>query len=216
MKFFKRINSYLKNVSFIHWPAFIFKNLTYRLKGKKITSDHATLILGLHNIQTEGHLSIGQAGSLSHPDEKTFLDIRGTLIVKDSSYLGKGSRVQIAKGGKCTFDGGHFSGLATIVIKHSLTVGKGSVIAWNTEFLDWNSHKIVYEGREEKARGIAIGEHVWIGSGAKILQGVTIGNGCMVAANSVVTKSFPDNVLIGGNPAKILKENVRWENYECE
>ena len=52
---------------------------------------------------------------------------------------------------------------------------------------------------------VVIGNNVWIGGGVTILPGVCIGNNVVVGAGSVVTKSFPDNVVIAGNPAKIIK-----------
>lgn len=52
---------------------------------------------------------------------------------------------------------------------------------------------------------IKIGNNVYIGNNALILPGVTIGNNVIVAAGSVVTKSIPNDVVVGGNPAKILK-----------
>ncbi|WP_300976940.1 DapH/DapD/GlmU-related protein [Flavobacterium sp.] len=55
-------------------------------------------------------------------------------------------------------------------------------------------------------KGIKIGNNCWIGSKVTVLDGVAIGNGCIIAAGSVVTKSFPDNCIIGGVPAKIIKE----------
>ena len=54
-------------------------------------------------------------------------------------------------------------------------------------------------------KGITIGKNCWIGSKVTILDGVNIGDGCILAAGSVVTKSFPANSIIGGVPAKILK-----------
>lgn len=52
---------------------------------------------------------------------------------------------------------------------------------------------------------ITIGENVWIGANATICPGVTLGNNVVVGAGAVVTKNFPDNVVIGGVPAKIIK-----------
>ena len=57
-----------------------------------------------------------------------------------------------------------------------------------------------------KSLPIEIKDNVWIGSKATILGGVTINSGCVVAAGAVVNKSFPENVVVGGVPAKILKE----------
>lgn len=54
-------------------------------------------------------------------------------------------------------------------------------------------------------KGIEIGENCWIGSKVTFLDGVTLGSGCVIAAGSVVNKSFPDNSIIGGVPAKLLK-----------
>ena len=54
---------------------------------------------------------------------------------------------------------------------------------------------------------VRIGNDVWIGGGVIILPGVTIGNNVIVGAGSVVTKNIPNDVIVAGNPAKIIKEN---------
>ena len=53
---------------------------------------------------------------------------------------------------------------------------------------------------------IKIGKRVWIGENAVILGGVTIGDGAVVAANAVVTKDVPPYTIVGGVPAKVIKE----------
>lgn len=54
-------------------------------------------------------------------------------------------------------------------------------------------------------KGIHIGNNCWIGAKVTILDGVTIGDNCVIAAGAVVTKSVPDNMIVGGVPAKVLK-----------
>lgn len=63
-------------------------------------------------------------------------------------------------------------------------------------------------------KGIKIGKNCWIGSKVTILDGVEIGDGCILAAGSVITKSFPDNSIIGGVPAKLLK--TRTHEYQSD
>jgi acetyltransferase-like isoleucine patch superfamily enzyme len=59
-----------------------------------------------------------------------------------------------------------------------------------------------------KSRGIAVGDDVWIGSHAVILDGITIGNHAIVAAGAVVTKNVPEYAIVGGNPARVLSIRV--------
>jgi maltose O-acetyltransferase len=58
----------------------------------------------------------------------------------------------------------------------------------------------------EYAKPIRIGNNCWIGGHATINPGVVLGNNVVVASGSVVTKSFGDNVVIGGNPARVIRE----------
>jgi acetyltransferase-like isoleucine patch superfamily enzyme len=57
--------------------------------------------------------------------------------------------------------------------------------------------------------GIVIEDDCWLGAGAKILDGVTIGRGSVVGAGAVVTKSFPPHSIIGGVPAKVLRNRAQ-------
>lgn len=63
----------------------------------------------------------------------------------------------------------------------------------------------------EPTRPIVIGNKVWIGTNVTVLKGVKIGDGCVIAAGSLVTKDIPANCLAGGVPAKVIKENVKWK-----
>ena len=64
----------------------------------------------------------------------------------------------------------------------------------------------LYDNRKHTTAPVHIGKYCWIGMGAIILPGVTLGDYSIVAAGSIVTKSYPDGYcVIGGNPARVLK-----------
>ena len=59
---------------------------------------------------------------------------------------------------------------------------------------------------KEYAKPVTFGDNVWVGGSAIINPGVTVGNNVVIASGAVVTKNIPDNVVVGGNPARIIKE----------
>ena len=77
--------------------------------------------------------------------------------------------------------------------------------------IDGNGHELIIGGKPRpRTRPLTIGDHVWIGTGAMVLGGVTIGDGAVVAAGSVVTKDVPGKVIVAGNPARVVREDVSW------
>lgn len=96
----------------------------------------------------------------------------------------------------------------------SLTIGRDCMISSNVQIRTGDSHAIYNsEGhRINYAENVNIGDMVWLGEGARVLKGVILKDNIIVSTGAVVTKSFDENVLIGGVPAKILKNNVNWSH----
>jgi acetyltransferase-like isoleucine patch superfamily enzyme len=70
------------------------------------------------------------------------------------------------------------------------------------------THPLNYEDRNkglEKALPITVGNNVWFGANVSVMPGVTIGNGCVIGAGSVVTNDIPDNSIAMGVPCKVMK-----------
>ncbi|MFH4151026.1 DapH/DapD/GlmU-related protein, partial [Acinetobacter baumannii] len=85
-------------------------------------------------------------------------------------------------------------------------IGKGSYIAPNVGIITSNHDLADLESHTE-GKDVVIGDKCWIGMNSVILPGVVLGNGTIVAAGAVVTKSFKQgNIVIAGVPAKIIKE----------
>jgi len=89
-----------------------------------------------------------------------------------------------------------------IIIGDNTMIGPKTCIYASTHELDPEERKKGYTIPKE----VRIGSNVWVGGQVSILPGVTIGDNCIIGAGSVVTKSFPDNVVIAGNPARIIKD----------
>lgn len=86
-----------------------------------------------------------------------------------------------------------------------VTIGDGCQIGHNVVFATLN-HELAPERRKvTRPAAIVLGKNVWIGSNATILQGVTIGDNAVVAAGAVVTKDVAPGTVVGGVPAKFIK-----------
>lgn len=86
-----------------------------------------------------------------------------------------------------------------------ITIGNGVLIGHNVVLATLNHDFSPKKRSTLHPAPIVIGENVWIGSNATVVPGVTIGNGSIIAAGAVVTKNVPENVVVGGVPAKIIK-----------
>ena len=87
-----------------------------------------------------------------------------------------------------------------------IEIGNGVLIGHNVTLATLNHEQNPQKRQNIYPKPIKIGDNVWIGSNATILQGVTIGDGAIIGANAVVTKDVPKNTIVAGIPAKIIKE----------
>lgn len=84
-------------------------------------------------------------------------------------------------------------------------IGDGALIGHNVVLATLNHAKSPQNRSSMLPAPIHIGENVWIGANATVLPGVTIGDGAIVAAGAVVTRDIPENTIVGGVPAKVIR-----------
>jgi acetyltransferase-like isoleucine patch superfamily enzyme len=96
--------------------------------------------------------------------------------------------------------GCRFQDQGGITINDGVLIGHNVVLATLNHDIDPRKRSSIHPAP------IVIGKNVWIGANATLLPGVTIGDGAIIAAGAVVTKDVPANVIVGGVPAKIIKE----------
>lgn len=114
-----------------------------------------------------------------------------------------------------------FIGSSKLVCAEKIVIGDDILISWGCTVIDHNSHSTRFTLRKDDIKGgkegfkdwghvvknkITISDKSWIGFNAIILQGVTIGEGAIVGAGSVVTKDVPDWTVVAGNPARVIRK----------
>ncbi len=107
---------------------------------------------------------------------------------------------------------GGFNGTSLWCRSTSITIGSDAAFGPNVVIMDSPAHptwpptsRNDYPGTELD-RPVTVGDRVWIGNGALIMPGVTIGDNAVVGARSVVTKDVPPNTLVAGVPAKVIRQ----------
>jgi acetyltransferase-like isoleucine patch superfamily enzyme len=114
-----------------------------------------------------------------------------------------------------------FIGNGLISSAQGIEIGNDVLISWGVTIIDHNSHSLKFSERQKdvedwhndkkdwsgvRTAKVAIQDKVWIGFNAIILKGVTIGEGAIVGAGSVVSKDVPPYTVVAGNPAKVIRE----------
>jgi acetyltransferase-like isoleucine patch superfamily enzyme len=95
-----------------------------------------------------------------------------------------------------------------ITAAESVTIGDHCAISWDVVISDTDYHDLQPGG--PRSAPVHIGDHVWVGARAVILKGVTIGDGAVIAAGSIVTKDVAPGTLVAGNPARPVRTDVTW------
>lgn len=124
-------------------------------------------------------------------------------------YVYSGGRVYVGKEVTLKVEEAYMHYNYTIECFQSITIGKAVKIAQEVIIRDSDNHGIIRPSYKKTAP-IVIHDNVWIGTRTTILKGVTIGEGAIVAAGAIVTKNVPPHTLVGGVPAKIIKEKISY------
>lgn len=127
-------------------------------------------------------------------------------------YFGQSFTPSIKIGNNCCIgEYNHITACNRITIGDGLLTGRFVYIGDNAHGgLSWEEADIPPARRSLQSKGeVIIGNNVWIGDKVTILAGVHIGNNVIVAANAVVTKDIPDNSMVAGIPARIVKQMVK-------
>ncbi len=145
---------------------------------------------------------------------------RATLRIGRWAWLGHGTKIRVHEGevsiGAKTVMGQE----CTISAFQRVCIGRECIVADRVMLIDFD-HGVVEVERPIRLQGIykrdvRVGHNVWIGYGASILRGVSVGNNSIVGTSAVVTQDVPENAVVAGSPARVIRmrdapRSMRWE-----
>lgn len=152
----------------------------WSLRGVKVRGKRA-LVLGTPLVDASD-MQVGDDFKVWSGPRRTLISGWGPIRFGDRCFVNTGS---------------------TIISVEGIYVGDDVAMANDVYVMDSDSHGV--EGRPHKQAPVTIGDGCWIGARAMILPGVTLGKRVLVAAGAVVTRDVPDDSLVAGNPARVVR-----------
>lgn len=213
----------LKDYSWVRKVVYVWRNWRNRHsyisgKGNSIINNGGVRVDTRIQINGNGNRIVVEKGCLL---QNSLIKIKGNfnkVILKAYSYI-SGSELWIEDNnctlsiGKGSFVG-HHTHLACTENDQKLIIGDDCMLSSYVQIRTGDSHSIVdLEGKRiNPAQSVLIGNHCWIGEGAKVMKGVVLEGDDVVSTGAIVTKSFGKYLLVGGTPAKVLKNDINWKS----
>lgn len=189
---------------------------------KYFSSCHNNRLISKYAIIGNSSINRGITIRLDNPEERIYLTIGKDSIVS-------GSFIFESESGLISIGNHSYIGGGTFISRTSIEIGDNVTIAWGGTFYDHDSHSLDYMKRRKdiddelndirngrnfiankdwsdvNSKPIQICNDAWIGMNTIILKGVTVGEGAIVGAGSVVTNDVPAWTVVAGNPARVVK-----------
>lgn len=193
----------LKGLTF---PVIVSRDCRLKLRGRVEVANYkfATITIGF-----------GGSDGVVENRYSYFSVARGTSVIfAGRAGISAGNSVRVDAG--TLLIGNNFSTNKNCFIACSkgVSIGDDVTFGWNINVRDNDGHVVINKisGGVSESAPVRVGNHVWVASFAHILKGTTIPDDSVVAYGSIVTKAFDgSNLLIGGVPAKVLKEDIDWK-----
>lgn len=186
------ITSKIKNLLFIRLRILKYRFLSdNKIIGKKIKLTYPVLFSG------KGKIYINKTTRFGYKQSPLFYDSYGYIEARTEN-----AEIRIGKG---VIINNNFS----IVSVEKIEINDNCRIGVNFSVMDSNFHHLEPEKRNDKnppSSAVLIGKNVFIGNNVTILKGITIGDNSVIGSDSLVVNSIPNNVVVSGNPAQVIKE----------
>ncbi len=145
-------------------------------------------------------------------ESRLLVEKGGSLTINGNFTFYYGADIEIFKGGELIINGDGCANInATIICSDKIVLGKDIQIGRNVTIRDNNGGHYISRSGYKNSRPVVIGERAWLCEGCTIMPGVTIGDGAIIGAHSLVLTNIPANCIATGNPAKVIDKDVLWK-----
>lgn len=191
-----------------------------RLKHITISCGEGCRISKLHlaSCGTDNVIILGNHVQLHHITISIF-GSHNRIVIRDNNHLDSLRMAMEDDGNEIEIGKHNFIGSGSLVAAlegTKIMIGDDCMIASPCEIRTSDSHSLLdADGKRiNYAKDIILGGHVWVGMGCLILKGAVVPKDCVVAAKSAVCalKNVKEGSLLGGTPARVLKENINWNH----
>lgn len=191
----------------IKFPIIVSRRLRIRhAKGR--VAIHAPIHFGMIRI------GLDCVGIFDNKRDRSIWQVEGNVIFEGKVFIGHGCKIGVAKDAVLVLgNGASITAHTSITTTKEIRIGSNALISWDVLIMDTDWHEIIDENNKviNLPSPVCIKDNVWIGCRCTILKGVTIASGNIIAAGTIVSRSFDQfNCIIGKNPCEIIKTNVTW------
>jgi coenzyme F420-reducing hydrogenase beta subunit/acetyltransferase-like isoleucine patch superfamily enzyme len=211
--FYHAVKKHINPFRFLYYN-FFCKNVKTEWMSNGVIYPHAHSVIELQKgsvLELHGPLDLGtKKVKRSKLETRLLLETNARMVINESARIMYGSDVEVFKNAEL-----HIDELGTN-INFTLICGKkielkGHVSAGrDVSIRDTNAHTIAIDGYKV-LRPVLIENHVWLCSNVHVSPGVKIRAGSVVAANSIVVQNVAAHTLVGGNPLKVIQNNIAWK-----
>jgi acetyltransferase-like isoleucine patch superfamily enzyme len=193
-------------------------------RNRMITPKHARLVLrlvGRRYLNPVGRRLVLDGMVFLGPDVKLQVGRHARIRFGRWTWIGDGTKIRCHEGEVRIGDKTVLGQECTISAYQHVSIGEQCILADRVMLIDFD-HNVADVERPIRVQGIykqdvRVGSNVWIGYGAQILRGVTVGDNAIIGASAVVTRDVPANAVVAGVPARIIRmrrepATLRWRD----
>lgn len=181
----------------------------FRGPGKLLADKNCILIFDKDSIiEINKILNLNNNSVISNKRSSLIrLDKNAKFVIESTASIFYDADIVVFDNGKLVIGNSFINSNCKIRCHDEIKIGNGCAISHDFTVMDSDAHYIF---GDKHTKPVVIEDNVWIGTRVTILSGVTVGEGAIIAAGSVVKENVPKKTLVAGVPAKVIKRNVEW------